>query len=136
MKIELLGVVRDGSPRAGHIPANSARTLEWPLGEAGEIAVTVVREDGSAVSLEPTDRVVISVKKTSQQSGRTPGFRKEGTRTPPDARNRVVLTVEPTDTRAMLPGRFVYDCWLVRADGRHQLVPLSAFLLGPAATLP
>ena len=49
---------------------------------------------------------------------------------------RVEIYLTPNDTKNMAPGVYVFDVWVVMADGkRHPVVPQSTFEVHPSVTL-
>lgn len=138
MRVDLRGLLRDGSNPGPGVDQNSAQTVAMPYGGTLVVVVTVVRQDGSAPDLAGYI-ATLAVKAVSNQWDRWPGFRK--TVTLPSvgvAANVAVLpTIVPADTKFLQPGRYVYDVWLQSPSGeQNSVVDLSAFVLSPAAVPP
>ena len=132
----LQGVLRDGSVPSVDPPADPRFTIQLSREENLEVALTVVRLDGSLVSLLPSGgnagpEFYFRVRRSSVQVGPWPGFLKtsvlERTRF---GQPTALFTATPADWQALPNGRFVYDIRFVTAGG-GVVVPLSPFVLVP-----
>lgn len=127
MQLEILGVLEDGGLRGAAVPTNPRRTLRMPLGASLTLNARVVRANGSPVT---GGTLTWTVKK--KPSDTQPSFQKLATCADP-----TVFTVTPADTKQLTAGVFVFDVWHTDGSGnRNAVVPLSPFLIEPAATPP
>ena len=127
MKIQVTGIVEDGTPRRPGVPVNPRRALNVARGIDLQLSVRVITPLGIPVSLEGDGtELLLTVKKRPQEH-------------PP----RIVLaaslngnvgifSIQPGDTRRLQPGLFSWDVWLTRNGLRDPVIPLSPFNLQAA----
>lgn len=138
MRVYLQGLLQDGSNPSLAIDQNSAKAVAMPLGATVDVVLTVVRPDGSAVNLSGWT-LYLTVRKTSDQTDRLPGFQKTvalGSPAPAPYNVATFPAIVRNDTRFLVPGRFVFDVWGIDGAGnRNQLVALSPWTILPATPL-
>jgi hypothetical protein len=118
-------------------PLNTGRPLATALGASLALRVKVVRPNGVPVNLDGLT-VHFSMKQSTEQVETWPGLSLDGVNDANCATNGLSLvTIDWSSTRDFVPGRYVYDVWLIdpAPDGdRTQVVATSAFILTPVVT--
>lgn len=122
MRISLVGVLEDGTPRRAGVPVNPRASLSIVKGSDVDLMVTVVTPAGTPVSLGGSDELLLTVKKRPTDSLRL-------SLTATIAGNIGTFAITPTDTRRLDPGLFGYDVWLTKDNKRDPVIPLSPFEL-------
>jgi hypothetical protein len=123
MRIDLTGVLEDGSPRRIEI-TDARTTLTVQQGGDLELVVRVVRPNGQAVVLNSSGaELLLSVKKRTTES--PPRLVKTATL----GTDRGTFLLEPADTKFLSPGKYVYDVWLTLDGNRDAVIPTSPFVL-------
>ena len=123
MRIEVTGVLEDGTPRRAGVPINPRTTLSVPRGVDLELVVTVVTPLGAAVNLEDgSTSVVFTLKRRSQEEARI-------TKTAAKSGNRATFLITPAELKRLQPGLFSWDVLLTKGGLRDAVIPLSPFKL-------
>jgi hypothetical protein len=129
MKISLIGVLEDGTPKREGVPINPRNTITIQQGANVTIEVKVQTPGGTFIDLgDPTTSIVLSVKK--KPADQPPPIQKTATKLGSIA----TFTLLPADTKNMTPGRYIYDVWLTCASIRDAVIPLSTLVLEATAT--
>lgn len=130
----LIGVIEDGTNPSPNLPTSTRKTLTLSVGEAATYDLALFYRNGSPVDFAAltSPQVVFTVKKRSTDN--PPLISHLAVFNPTAGRNRVLVTVLPQDTQRALPGRYVYDVWLVTGAPQAPcpLIGLSPFVLEPA----
>lgn len=131
MKINLVGVLEDGSPRQGGVPDNPRTTLEIPKGSSVELVTRVITPAGVPVSLNGDGtELLLTIR-------RKPDHDPKIVRKAVIAGGQGTFVLEPGDTRLWNPGLYGWDVWLTKNGERNAVIPLSPFkLLASAASTP
>jgi hypothetical protein len=131
MRVSLVGVVEDGTSRSEAIPRSRACPLRVPWGEALDVVLSVVGENGAPRDLSTgTPTFSLSIAK---KPGNPVLLSKAGAALPSVASNAVLFTVAAADYAKLFePGSFVFDVWMTQASARLSLVPTSRFYVEPA----
>lgn len=131
MKISLVGLLDDGSPRRAGVPVNPRNTITISQGGDVIFEVKVQATSGTLVDLHDVSTSMIwSVKK--KPADQPALIRSVAARTVQTA----TFTLTPADTKNLTPGRYVYDVWLTLGGKRDAVIPLSTLILEAAATPP
>jgi hypothetical protein len=132
MLIRLTGILEDGSPRRPGVVLDPRSTISFPKGTSATVEVTVTNPSGVPVVFGVDYTVTLTVKKKPyEQPAR---IEKVGVL----AGNKATFTIDPHDTKMLLPGRYLFDIWLTDPDdNRNAVVSLSSFmLLDSVASIP
>ena len=133
MRIELTGVLEDGTPRRAGVPTDARANINFLKGSDAEIIVTVVTPGGDPVDLTGAfTEILLTVKKRPEED--PPRIARAASSV---AGNRATFIFVPADTRRLDAGLYTYDVWLTKGGARNSVIPLSPFqLLDTAAAVP
>lgn len=123
MKIALVGVLEDGTPRRAGVPIDSRANLSIVKGTDVDIEVSVVTPSGSAVGMTGSDELLMTIKRRPQDG--SPKLSLTGTL----SGNKGTFSITPNDTRRFQPGLLGYDVWLTKGSKRDPVIPLSPLTL-------
>ena len=140
MQLHLVGVWDDGTPFAPLVPVNARTTLSMMQGADVTVVLDVVNNSGAPLNID-TDIAAVASLSVKVQSGLVQSvIAKTGVAAISNVRGRRVFTIAAVDTKLVKlpngPGRYVYDVWLTYKGKRGILVPLSPFVILPAAGQP
>lgn len=137
--IRLTGVLDDGTNFEPGVPTNTARRIQFAVGESVTLIVSLINNAGIPVpSTDPTGRIVFSMDQRLTPGFSVPMLTKTATLqagTPADYQ----ILIVPNDTRLFEAGRWLYDIWfepVVPVVTREQVVRLSDLLLSPTMVAP
>lgn len=131
MKISLVGVLEDGTPRRTGVPVNPRNTITIQQGANVTIEITAKTSSGTIIDFGAVGTVVaMSIKK--KPADQPAAIYKTATR----SGTLATFALVPTDTKNLTPGRYVYDVWLTFGGLRDAIIPLSTLILEAAATPP
>lgn len=127
MRVDLLGVVEDGSHRLDSIPLNTGKSLRLVRGQTTEVFLRVVNPDGSPYS---ADGAVFTIKKNSYQMSLSAGqsLQIDGV----SSGNEAVFSITSAQMDTLPTGRYVYDVWLVSGVNRQRIVSTSELFVEPS----
>jgi len=130
----LAGLLRDGSePVLSPPPELEEQDIAWPEAEDGEIRILVARENGEPLSLVGGTLLLTVRRRTSDL---TPLFARQADIVDADT-GSASFPIGSADTLSKPIATYRYDVVYVDpGGGRHQVVPLSAFVLEPIAVRP
>jgi hypothetical protein len=139
--LELVGVVTDGTLPAGTIPQKvpTRRDIELPRGEDLTINLSIVGQNGAAISLAAGSPVI---KLGIRQFGDDVAAKltKTATITEPAANGKAQILIASAETLtapALLEQvRYLYDIQLTISAKRWQVVPVSHFKILPIVNRP
>ena len=138
MRAYLTCVVLDGSaPIDGTLPRQPAeQPITWPIGDAGEIHLTVITQDGALVDLNATPAKTLAVVCRHHLADAAPIFAvdavNDATPSGGTAPGTAVATLATEDTSAMVGGVvYLYDVRMSDTDGSQQVFPMSKWTPGP-----
>jgi len=124
MKIFLTGVLDDGTPFQTGVPTNPRRNINVAQGTTLIIEVIVVTPLGSAVTFNTGggDSLILTVKRRPNEN---PSIEKTAT----IVGNKGTFTIDPADTKRLVPGLFSWDVWATISSARDPVIPLSPWNL-------
>lgn len=127
MRVDLLGVVEDGSHRLDSIPLNTGKSLRLVRGQTTKVFLRVVNPDGSPYS---ADGAVFTIKKNSYQMSLSAGqsLQIDGV----SSGNEAVFSITSAQMDTLPTGRYVYDVWLVSGVNRQRIVSTSELFVEPS----
>jgi hypothetical protein len=129
MKISLVGVLEDGTPKRAGVPNNPRNTVTIQQGANVTLEVKVQTPGGTFIDFnDPTTSLLWTIKK--KPADQPPPIQKTASKSGTVA----TFALLPADTKNMTPGRYVYDVWLTYASARDAVIPLSTLVLEAAAT--
>jgi hypothetical protein len=129
MQIALVGLLENGLPQRSGTIINPRTTITIPQGVDLTLKITVQAPDGEWVMLTGSTLIWTAKKKPTDQEA---VFAKTAT----VRHQTATFALDPSDTKNLIPGRFVFDVWLTDALGdRNPVIPLSGLILEAAATL-
>jgi len=131
---QLAGLLRDGSPSTVTPPlVPLVQDIGWPEAEDGEIRVVVTREDGTPLSLVGGTLLLTVRRRTTDL---VPLFARQATILDADA-GMASFPIAAADTLGKPIATYAYDVFYVDpGGGRHQVVPVSEWVLEPVAVRP
>jgi hypothetical protein len=132
---DILGIYEDGSDRDIRLPSNVRIPLKMTQGSTLLVRLRVLTTAGVPVDLAASSATVYLTVKRHASNG-AGDLAVTGELTPIFGVNRAAFTLQPSNTKFLTPGRYVYDVWMVHTGGRDALVPMSQFELEPAIQLP
>ena len=140
MRAYLTCIVLDGSaPIDGTLARWPAeQPITWPIGDAGEIHLTVITQDGALVDLNATPAKTLAVVCRHHLADAAPIFAIDAVNDPTPtspagpAPGTAVATLATEDTSAMVGGVvYLYDVRMSDTDGSQQVFPMSKWTPGP-----
>lgn len=130
--INLAGILQSGIPLRPLVALSVAQTINLPQGTDASIAIRITTPDGSLVDLSDIHTKV-------QLTVRRQGFPHDYPRivkTATITANTATVSIAPSDTRDMYPGRYFYDVWLTKDGLRDEVIPMSTFQILQAVGAP
>jgi hypothetical protein len=126
--INLTGVLDDGSG----VCTFTNGAIQIPKSADVTIQVSIVTPSGAPVLLGSDGSVVFALSVDVSSMASWPVLRKAGVlQLPPNPPNVFVVTLTPTDTRNLAPGRLWYDGWLTFKGIRYQVLAPNVLHLKP-----
>jgi hypothetical protein len=126
MRIDVLGILFDGSGPSGDLPRTARAELAFPRGADVVVRFTIVTAGNVPLVLAAPDALVVTVKKIPTEGAR---LTKTATLKPAIGPNIAEIAIAAADTASWTSGRFLWDAWLTRSAKRDPVVPLSPLLL-------
>ena len=145
MRAYLTCIVLDGSaPIDGTLARWPAeQPITWPIGDAGEIVLTVITQDGEAVDLNTSPAKTLSVVCRHHVADVAPVFAVEAVNDPAPTSpagpepGTAVATLASADTSAMVAGVvYLYDVRMTDGTDSQQVVPMSRWTPSPVVARP
>lgn len=126
--MRLTGVLQDGSPPRPGVPLNPRVAITLSKGQALTIELTVVNAGGVAVPLTGTVPT-LTIKKRPQDQKLLQYV------APSIVGNVATFQIPALDTKKKIdhPGPYIYDIWVTVGGALQPVVPLSPFIVEPAA---
>jgi hypothetical protein len=135
----LTGILDDGSTPSRSLPPNPRKALSVFVGETVVIDLSMFYIGGGPIDFAALNNpaVIFTLKKNTTDN--PPLVSRIATSNITVGRNRVLITLTPSDTQYLQPGRYVYDISLQQGTSpvtRDLLVPLSPFVLELTVSAP
>lgn len=130
LKLNVIGVLQDGTAPSAGVPANPALALEAPAGADFAVALKVLRPSGQPAELAGATLLLTLKKKAIDAQVLVARLGTAG------VGGQAEFRFVPSDTQSLEAGFYAYDIWLTDAEGRHQVVPTSPFQLQQPVALP
>lgn len=103
------------------------RKIILTRGDSAELSIKVIKKDGSLYTMNPSDKLILTIKKHTLDN--TPLLQKEVVGT-------TVIMLNPEDTKTLEFGRHVYDVQLTAHNGSiYTVVPSSEFVIAEEVTM-
>jgi len=129
MKVDLTGIVEDGTPRGPGVPADPRTTISTPQGSTVSLHVQVLRSCGAPVNLDGEGiGLVLSIGSRSWPYQVPPYVEKVAT-IMDAAHGRAEFNLGPGCLWLMHPGQYAYDIWLTYGGARYDIIPASAWMV-------
>lgn len=137
MVIDLLGIVPDGSTRDDlRVPANPRKRARLVQGSTLWFRLAIMTQGGVPVDLasDPAATLHLTIKKTARDTENK--LLIVGVLDPATGKNAATFAADPTATKYLDPGLYVYDVWLTYAGVRDCILPASQLHIEPGLRLP
>lgn len=137
MQLYLIGIVEDGLRRSLLLPANARKTIRIPKGGDLGVRIQVFYGSGGRVDLSTGGAsIVLSVKRRSLDVRAL--ITKTVSAFPLGRDGTADLTFVEADTKStdIAPMIYLYDVWLTQNAKRENIIPISQFIVDPAAQTP
>jgi hypothetical protein len=137
MVIDLLGIVPNGSTHDDlRAPANPRKRATLVQGSTLAFRLKILTQDGVPVDLaaDPAATLYLTVKKTARDTESK--LLIVGVPDPSIGKNAATFSADPTATKYLDPGLYVYDVWLTYAGVRDCILPASQLHIEPGLRLP
>ena len=138
--IYLTGIADDGSYPSPETPAYTAQLVTVPRGGDVTIYTDVFYPSGMPVVLaNDTSATAVFTVRSQPDPFLQPAIQYTlgpGIATASGFKNRIVLSIVPSDTAQYLPNRYWFDFWLTYRSLRYQIIQTSVFIISPTMSLP
>lgn len=134
--VRLIGVLDDGTDLRPRVPANTAKTIQFPLLSDITIEVEVVNNQGVAIDLSSSTPAafnswfsIVQQPDSCAQASGVIDFQLASTTVKAKTRNVIQFVLAATALRKFPAGRYFYNVALLFSGAQYQIVRISGLHL-------